>query len=118
MSENRFAEVTDILALRKLRPESLSYERAMSVLPSYDIDPEWKRKREAGELPEGFLGACGMLTESWPEDRLSKEEAEYVLAASELGSMRWLASELMGDSNQIFGMDIKRAAELVIPPPS
>lgn len=92
------------------RPDSLTVERAFSVLPTYDINPEWKAKKDAGELPEGILGMCGMLLAVWPEEKLTTEEAQYVLWLSEQGSMRWLADEIFDDSNQIFGNDIIEAA--------
>ena len=96
------------------RPKSLTIDRAFSLLPTSNIDPEWKRKNDAGLLPEGFLGACGMLTLEWPEEKLTKEEAEYVLYLESQGSMRWVAGQIFGDSNQIFGMDIIKAAKMVL----
>lgn len=96
---------------RMNRPESLTVERAFSVLPKWEINPEWKRKKEAGELPEGIMGVCGMVTTVWPEETLTEEEAKYILWLKEQGSMRWLADQIFGDSNQIFGMEIIEAAE-------
>src|ERR1043166_585657 len=93
------------------RPESLTQEHALAVLPTMDIDAEWQRKHDAGELPEGLMGLRGMLALIWPAETLTKEEAAYIIWLKDQGSMRWLAEELTGDDNQIFGMFLIEAAE-------
>ncbi len=97
------------------RPISLSASRAYSVLPTYSIDPEWERKLEAGELPEGLMGMRGMFSCEWPDEELTAEEARYVLALHDQGSFRWLAAKVLdGDSNQIHGSDLVAAAKQVL----
>jgi len=98
----------------RARPESLTYARAFAILPTLKINDEWQRKYDAGELPEGIAGLSGMLEEVWPDDKLSKTEAAWILALHELGSYRWLATIVLLDSNQIFGCQLVAAAQAAL----
>jgi hypothetical protein len=92
------------------KPESLTVEKAMSCLPKMTTNKEWERKHDAGELPEGVMGLCGMVDTIWPDEKLTRQEAEYVLWIAPQMSMRCLAATICGDSNQLFGMWIIEAA--------
>lgn len=95
------------------RPSTLTPERAFELLPRYKINPEWQRKKDAGELEEGILGMSGML-ESIPSSEIpTEEEVNYILYLKEELelTMRGVADEIFGDSNQIFGMEIIEVAE-------
>ena len=93
------------------KPTTLTIDRCEAVLPALGVSPEWQRKHDAGELPEGLAGFRGMLQEVWPEAHLTLEEAEYILWLHGQGSIRWLANELMGDDNQIIGTFLIEAAQ-------
>lgn len=96
------------------RPASLTPQRAYSVLPKYTTNAEWQRKHDAGELPDDVTGLFGMLSVEWPNERLTEEEAQYILWLKEQGTMRWLASEILdGDDNQIHGANLIEAAQMV-----
>ena len=96
------------------KPKSLTSERAFGVLPQLEMNEEWVRKKEAGELPEGIASMFGCMKTVWSEEKLTKEEAEYVLWLEKQMSWRGLAYEVFGDSNQIFGMHLVEAAKKVI----
>lgn len=95
------------------KPETLTPERALSVLPRMELNKEWVRKKEAGELPAGMAGMAGSMNVIWPEETLTMEEADYILSLSEQGTKRWLSSQIFGFSNQILGMDLIDAARRV-----
>jgi hypothetical protein len=97
-----------------LRPSTLTYKHAWACLPGYEVNPEWKRKSDAGELEDGFMGICGMLRQTPAEERLTHEEAMWVLALHDIGSMRWVAGMVFNDDNQIYGDDIIEAARSVM----
>jgi hypothetical protein len=96
------------------KPKSLTPKRAFALLPEMRINEEWQRKKDAGELPEGMAGIFGCMDTIWPEEKLTKEEAEYILWLSEQMSMRCVAAEIFDNGNQIFGSDIIEAAKRVI----
>lgn len=95
------------------RPESLTVERAYSLLPKYDVNPDWQRKHDAGELPDGLHGMLGMLRRIEPAESPTPEEASYILSLYEQGSMRWVAGQLLGNDNQVFGSDLIDVARAV-----
>ena len=96
------------------RPSSLTPERAFSLLPEMDTCPEWEKKHAAGELPEGFAGLFGMLRLTWPDEKMSLPEAQWIMRLKETGSMRWLADVVVRDGNQVFGMHLIEAAEMAL----
>lgn len=49
------------------------------------VNEEWQRKKDAGELPKGLMGICGMLDTIWPDEKPTEEEAEYILWLKEQG---------------------------------
>jgi len=105
----------DVDACIRARPESLTLARAESFLPTMDVDEEWQRKHDAGELEDGLLGMRGMLTTTWPDTVPSREEAEWLLALLEFGSWRWMASIVLhGDDNQINALHLKEVSERVL----
>lgn len=77
---------------RDARPKSLTYERAESLIPRYFNDP-------------------------WPAERMTREEAVYIMRLIETGSWRWMACMVLGDSNQVYGSWLIQAANLVLRPP-
>ena len=95
-------------------PASLSEDRCRSFLPRMEINPEWQRKHDEGELASGLSGMFGMLDIIWPDEKPTPEEARFILALRDRGSMRWLAEQLVGDDNQIHGMHLIEAAEMAI----
>lgn len=82
------------------RPESLTVERCWECMPRLVLNPEWERKKDAGELPDGLLGMCGMMMDEWPEARFTKDEAD-----------RWAADQLIGDDNQVLACQMITAAQ-------
>ncbi len=92
------------------RPATLTYKHAWACLPGYEANPEWERKRDAGELPDGIGGIMGMVRQVPALEQLTKEEAVWVLALYDIGSMRWVAGMVFNDDNQIYGNDIIEAA--------
>lgn len=98
------------------RPATLTPERAYAVLPSFEIDPEWQRKEEQGELPDGFLRIAGMLRKVPSGVNLTADEARWILALREHMSWRALAGEVFGNENQIIGIQIEEAALNVLLP--
>lgn len=105
----------DVDSCIRARPESLTLARAESFLPTMDIDEEWQRKHDAGELEDGLLGMRGMLAANWPDTVPSREEAAWILALLEYGSLRWMASIVLhGDDNQINAMHLKEVSERVL----
>jgi hypothetical protein len=92
------------------RPSEFTPERADACLPRYEVDPDWAAKRDAVLLPEGLKAMFGMLRRLWPDARLSAGEAQWVLALREHTSWRGLAECVVGDGNQITGMDLEDAA--------
>ena len=78
------------------------------------IDPEWQRKHDAGELPDGFLGCCGMLSTTWPDSRPTREEAAWILALIEHMSWRSMGDVVLGDSNQIHAMHLIEVSRQVV----
>lgn len=101
---------TAIETLLSKRPSTLTLDRIERCLPRYELNPDWAAKRDAGLLPDGPARLLGMLRQVWPEERLSAEEAEWVLAVREHASWRALARYIVGDDNQITGMDLENAA--------
>lgn len=95
------------------RPATLTREHAFECLPTMSINPEWQAKKDRGELPEGLKGLFGSMITTWPETTLTEEEARYILHLRKTHSWRALADEILGDSNQIFGMDLEEAAKRV-----
>lgn len=99
-------------------PRSLTLERAESFLPWLDVCPEWQRKKDAGEIPDGLLGMRGMLVTNWPDSKPNEDEARWMLELSKFGSWRWFASIVThGDDNQITGVHLLEAANRVLPKP-
>jgi hypothetical protein len=96
------------------RPASFTVERAVACTPTFDISPEWKRKRDAGELPAGFAGVRGMLMEVPARQRMTREEAEWVLRLHATGTLRWVSEVALDDGNQITGDLLVRAAREVV----
>jgi hypothetical protein len=74
------------------RPRTLTPERARSVIPSW------------------------MLGNDWPDKRLMKKEARYVLWLYERHTMRSVAAEIFGDSVQWLGDQIIEAARRALEP--
>lgn len=97
-------------SLPNARPASLTPARAEACLPSYEISPDWRARRDRGEISDCIHGMGGMLRWVWPEERFTEEEARWVLALRETASWRALANEVLGNSNQIFGRDLEHAA--------
>ncbi len=98
----------------KEKPKSLTEDRCFDLMPRLRTCEEWLRKKEAGELSDGLLGMRGMLKTVYPDEKFTQEEAEYILWLRDQCSMRCLAEELVGDDNQVFGMMLIEAAELVL----
>lgn len=92
------------------RPPSLTIERAYRLVPSLTICEEWERKHEAGELPEGFLGMRGMMKTCYPDEKFTKEEAEWILAVREFGSWRWFGDVVIDDDNQCLAILLEEYA--------
>jgi CRISPR-associated protein Csx16 len=92
------------------RPRTLTIAQAEACLPSFETNPEWQAKHDAGELPEGLMGMVGCMRAVWPEERLTEEEARWLLAMREHLSWRSLADFVTGDGNQITGMHLEEAA--------
>ena len=97
-----------------VRPTSLTVERALSYLPKMQMDEEWMRKQDAGELPAGVAGMRGMINVIWPDEQPTAEEARWILALCELGSMRWVAEQVIGTGLQPDGMFLIEVAERVL----
>lgn len=105
----------DVDACIRARPESLTLARAESFLPTMDVDDEWQRKKDAGQLEDGLLGMRGCFKTVWPDAVPSRDEAEWMLALLEFGSWRWMASIVLhGDGNQINAMHLKEVSERVL----
>jgi len=97
------------------RPTSLTEERARSFLPILKTNPEWERKHDAGELPDGLVGMRGMLIEVWPDDKPTADEARWMLGLTEYGSWRWMASIVLhGDCNQINAVHLLEASRAAL----
>jgi len=88
------------------RPESLTYTHAKKCLPGYEPNPDWVER-------PGLLGMAGCIRQVPAEETLTREEAAWVAALAEMGSMRWVAGMVFNDDNQIFGMDIIEVARKV-----
>lgn len=101
-------------ALLCSRPRTLTIAHAEACLPSFEIDPEWQARKAAGELPEGVLKMTGSLRTVWPDERLTLEEARWILAMRKHLSWRSLADFVTGDGNQITGMHLEEAAQRVL----
>jgi CRISPR-associated protein Csx16 len=93
-------------ALLCSRPRGLTPHRIYAYLPRREVDPDWAARQDAGDLS----GRVGSLREVWPLERLSPEQAHWILALREHMSWRALASCVVGDGNQITGMDLEEAA--------
>ncbi|MDO9225173.1 MAG: hypothetical protein Q8M09_20725 [Pseudomonadota bacterium] len=102
--------VPSIEPLPNARPASLTPAHAEACLPGYEINPDWQARRDRGEIPDGIRGMGGMLRLVWPEERFTEEEARWILTLRETTSWRVLANEVLGNSNQIFGMGLEQAA--------
>jgi len=106
------AEAID--ALLGSRPRGLTPRRIDACLPRLEPNPEWEARRDAGELPDGVLRLAGSMRQVWPQERLSLEQARWILALREHLSWRALASWVAGDGNQITGMFLEEAAQRVV----
>lgn len=102
------AEAIDILLCS--RPRGLTPERIEACLPRRAIDPDWEAKRNSGQLSEGLAGLAGSVRQVWPQERLNPSQARWVLALRDHMSWRALAGCVLGDDNQIDGMDLEEAA--------
>jgi CRISPR-associated protein Csx16 len=102
------AEALDVLLCS--RPRGLTPERVEACLPRREVNPDWVAKRDAGQLSEGLAGLAGSMRQVWPDERLSVRQARWVLALREHMSWRELAGCVLGDDNQILGMDLEEAA--------
>lgn len=102
------AEAIDVLLCS--RPRGLTPQRVEACLPRREVDPDWVAKRDAGQLSEGLAGLAGSVRQAWPDERLSVRQARWVLALREHMSWRELAGCVLGDDNQILGMDLEEAA--------
>ena len=107
-----FAPFDDEASALAARPRSLTPERVESLMPTLAPNPEWERARAAGELPDGIRHFFGMWRSAWPEGRMTREEAEWILRLAETVSQRWLAGLVTGDDNQIIGANLIEAAHL------
>lgn len=112
--------MTKLDKLIAARPASLTAERARSFLPQHTIDPEWSKRYNAitqhaePGTTAGLLAFAGMLQVIWPSIKPTEEEARWILALYEHGTMRWVASIVLhGDSNQIRGSELLEAARRV-----
>lgn len=93
------------------RPDTLTRERAWSFLPKLIEDPEWRRRRDAGELPDGIAGLRGSVMVDWSGATApTRAEAEYILHLRENRSWRALGCALTGDDSQFVGMSLEQAA--------
>jgi hypothetical protein len=92
------------------KPTSLTPERALACTPTLDISQEWLAKKEAGLVPEGFAGMMGSLITVPAKEKLTREEAQYIVWLHTQWSLRGLAEELTGDDNQAIGMLLHEAA--------
>lgn len=101
----------DLNQLLASRPATLTFAHAAACLPRYAVSPEWQAKSDAGLLPGGFEGCFGMLRTVWPEERLTPEEAEWVIAVGEHLGWRALADCVLGEGNRIVGMNLEEAAQ-------
>lgn len=99
------------------RPRTLTIAHVEACLPSFETNPEWQAKYDAGELPEGLMGMAGCLQSVWPEERLTIEEARWILGLREHLSWRSLADFVTGDGNQITGMHLEEAARRALERP-
>lgn len=94
------------------KPASLTIERGLAILPSLETDPEWERKHDAGLLRPGILGMVGSLRTVPTREKMTIEEARWVVWYHEnVGSLRCLADEVVGDSNQCYGVLLEEAAK-------
>ena len=100
MTLEPFANATEAWLLR---PASFTIERAVACTPTFDISPEWQRRKDAGELPDGLRGCRGMLTKVPAPQRMTREEAVWVLRLAATGTLRWVSEVALDDGNQITG---------------
>lgn len=99
----------DEWVLRK--PTSLTHIRGASFLPTLDENPEWRRKYDAGELEDGLAGLFGCMMTTWPDAMPTPEEAAWIKESQQHCSMRYLASIVLFDDNQIHGAHLIEAAD-------
>ena len=102
------ADAIDVLLCS--RPRGLTPQRVEACLPRREVNPDWVAKRDAGQLSEGLAGLAGSVRQVWPQERLSVGQARWVLALRDHMSWRALAGCVLGDDNQITGMDLEEAA--------
>jgi len=97
------------------RPATLTHDRVQSFLPKVDVCPEWQKKHDAGELPEGISGLRGMLTTTYPDIKPTPEEAQWIIDLQQFGTWRWLGSIVTyGDDNQITAMHLLTVSHEVL----
>ena len=111
MTITPFADAADA---NRQRPASFTVARAVACTPTLVVNPEWQRRADAGDLPDGPEGCYGMLIEVPAREQLTLDEAVWVLRLHATGSMRWVSRIALADGNQVVGDLLVRAAAEVV----
>lgn len=109
------SEAIDVLLCS--RPRGLTPERVEACLPRHVLDPHGVPQHDGGDIGDRALGMAGSWRQGWPEERLTAAQARWVLALREHMSWRALAGCVVGDGNQITGMDLEEAARYALASP-